>query len=367
MPFVVLLQLRTGWNLTTVASLKNRRWMEPYPFRVGSHGGETHAWVVAYKTRGRRDKLSSSPVKRIPSARRPWSHPFRVIKFVEYLTAGLRREVRRRIHELSAVASPSGKQSRELSRLESLKDDLFIYRSDSAFNSLRGSTDRSDYGAFFRRAGVAVTGRQLREAALLFAYEESGGNLLHAQLMGSHTNGRTTALYLRRKRILDNMWQDAARVFELSLDLIRQDAFDVKALRAKLAKQGLTAKQMKNVTDPANITRWGNGCIDPKAPPPGFDHTRDVAKCQAQDCIDGCPHARWFSASLDHVVAQMVKAERQRRHLGLDALGASSHENRIGRCMALLSTWPADKVETALAAGRAAPPSPEDLLSGVPG
>lgn len=368
--FVALLMLRTGWNLTTIASLRSRRWLLPYPYRVGTVSEETHVYIVSHKTRGRKRKLSSSPEKKIPSSKRPWSYPYRILQFVDYWTAALRRELNRKMNALTAKPTLSKDERFEFEKLEAIKDDLFIYKTEQSISSLGWDVDREGRGAvalrsFFQRTGLPFTFRDLRDAPILFSYEQSGQNLFIAQVMAQHADRSTTALYLRRKRMIDQMSLNANRIFDGSLSLIRADEFSVETLRGRLAGQGFTPTQVDNLLDIGTTTRWGNRCADPEAPPPAFDHRDETTKaCRTQDCIDGCPFARWFRESVDHVARQMVNAERVLATLGLESTEASSLESRIARCRTLLSQWPPEVGDRAVAAAREAAAGEPDIFLG---
>lgn len=365
-PFAALMMLRTGWNLTTVATLESRRWCKPYPYRLGSTSAESHVYIVSTKVRGRNDAMTMSKVERFPSARRPHSHPYRLLKSVEYLTAGLRREIYRKRSELMMLSELTPRQESELQRLEEIKDDLFIFKNEQGISSFRWVVAREgtveEVSAFFRRAGVSTNTRQLRDAALVFSYEASGQNLFVTQLLANHRDRKTTALYLRRKRTLDRIWRDAIRVFDSSLKLIEQGKFGVAALREALSSQGFDADQVSSLLDPKTTTRWGNRCADPKHPPQGFDRQSEGGACRTQDCIDGCPYARWFSESIEHVARHLVSAERLLAKLGTESTEGSSLSSRVERCRLLLSRWPKHERDKAVTSARQR--SSDDLFLG---
>lgn len=205
-PFAALVMLRTGWNLSTVTALQSRHWLERYPYRLSSGSEESHAFIVSHKARGREHELEPSKEERFPSSRRPHSHPYRLLKFVEYLTAGLRKEIWRRRSALLALEERTIREDEELDRLDRIKDDLFIFKTEQGISSFQWLLTREgtvgEVADFLRRAGVPQQTRPLRDAAILFSYEASGQNLFVAQLLANHANQNTTALYLRRRRTL---------------------------------------------------------------------------------------------------------------------------------------------------------------------
>jgi hypothetical protein len=379
-PFVALMMLRTGWNMAVVAELQSRRWFKRYPHRVGAATGETHVYIVSNKVRGRKTDLSKPKEFRAVSARRPHSHPYRVLKSLEYITAGLRVELHRRLAELRAKAALTTKERAELQKLDSIKGDLLLFRSAkdgiSSWRLMSLSTkDSFALKAFLQRVFydrvndrpgvVPITASQMRDAPILFSYETSGQNLFIAQLVANHSDAETTTLYLRRMQTLRRMWRDLANVMDASMKLIERGDFSAAAVRQMLRDQGLTARQVDNVLDPANRSRFGNGCADPENPPPGFDRHANGGGCRTQDCIDGCPYARWFNDSIDHLARELVKAERSFAVLGLESTDGSSLKSRIARCEALLERWPSDQREQAVARARARPAETDDLFLGA--
>lgn len=369
-PFVVLLLLRTGWNLATAAALRAGNWQVPYPFRVGEASNETHVYIISYKTRGRRAATETSKAVKVPSSRKPWSHPYRLLLSVEEITKSLRAEVLNQISELRRKKGRSVAEDRELKRLEAIKDDLFIYKTEQSITSLawdtRGGKTPRWLDAFMLRAGTATGLRLLRDAHILFSYEMSGQNLFVAQLTAAHANSATTALYLRRRTTLNRVFERAMRVFELSLAFIEKDKFDVAALRQAMAEQGFDEHQIANLENPANTARWGNRCAEPRNPPREFSRgTPRDGVCVLQDCIDGCPHARWFHDSIDHVARNLVLAENLTAALGVESTEGSSVNSRIDRCQELLKRWPSAEADAALVAARSQLSGSCDLFLGT--
>ncbi|CAH1675472.1 conserved hypothetical protein [Hyphomicrobiales bacterium] len=365
-PFIVLVMLRTGWNLSTVAALRTRSWVEPYPFRLSGRTGEDHVYVVSYKTRGRSSRLQSSAVVKAPSSKRPWSHPYRLLKYLDYLTLALRKEMYRKLNELLRKAKLEKSDEDELNKLSQIKDDIFIYKSERGITSLyweaRNGKTRG-IQAFLQRCGSDASVRDLRDATILFSYETSGQNLFVAQIAANHTDRETTALYVRRRRTQERVWDDAVRLFDASLSLIQSGDFNTDKVRTILKQQGLTSHQIDNLTNRENRARWGNRCADPENPPKDF--ARDAAgTCQSQDCIDGCPHARWFADSVEYVCRELINAERLHERLSLQSTEGSSLESRINRCRELLTRWPAETVNKALEAAKSKMKREPDLFFG---
>ena len=357
MPFLTLFLLRTGANLSSAATLRVGEWEGQSPFSIGEELQDTQAFIKLLKVRGRPNTRNSGKAILIPSPKRPWSYPYRVLKFVEQLTAPLRREVKKRIRYLKTQKGLSNDERRELKRLNVIQNDLFLYKIEREVTSLawatRGGNMPKYIGQFFNRCGLKLTTRHLRDAPIVFSFQASGHNIFVAQLLASHVKGDTTALYVRRDRILQVVEKQAESIFELSLDTIRLgDNISVKHLRKALREQGLSDIAISNLSDAHNVSRWGNRCLDPADPPREFGTPGPLGICTKQDCIDGCPNARWFRDSIHHVATELILAEQRRDSAGLETSLSSTIGSRISRCKSLLSRWPESEVQHALATAR---------------
>lgn len=361
LPFALLLMIRTGWNLSTATSIQSRRWSQPFPFPLTADNRDGYAYVVGYKSRSKTNINADAKTIRVPSSKRPWSHAYRVLKFVEYLTAGLRREIHRRQKDLELRFEDLNRDEKsELARLNSIANDLFIFKTEQGISSLRWHTQRQGYtfarqlAAFGNRCSVKFNFRDLRDARILHSYEASDKNVSVAQMIADHSDSRVTERYLRRSRTLQRVWKNAIEVFNSSLKLIETGTFSSAQLKSTLTDQGFSEFQSQNLLETGAETIWGNRCADLKNPPAEFAAGHQSGHtCVAQDCIDGCPHARWFDDSVDHVARQLALAEIQHAQLGLESTMLSSHQSRIDRLHRLLSLWPSSRAQEALQAARA--------------
>lgn len=355
-PFILLMMLRTGWNLSTVASLDHEKWDEPYPFSNREDGTNSHSFIVSYKTRGRGSHLRAPKSIKIPSDRRPWSHPYRILSFVQRLTAPLRTSIDERI-KLLEVNSHTTVEVDELRKLKQIRDDMFIYRTEKGASSLAWDMERSgktrSLECALRRGGISQGSKAFRSAVLIFAYETSGNSLFISQLMGTHSSGSSTTLYLRRKQVLDRIFDRSIAIFGKSIKLIQSDKLDISVLRKELYDQGFDPSEVTELSKVEGTTKWGNRCASPRSPPPGFDRgTPPGAVCQSQDCIDGCTQARWFRDSVQHVADALVALEARKKAVGEEANYGSSRDSRIRRCQSLLSLWPRETANAALSIAR---------------
>jgi hypothetical protein len=131
-------------------------------------------------------------------------------------------------------------------------------------------------------------------------------------------------------------------IFALSVSLINSDQFTHEALKIILEAQGFVGQSIDNLVNPEFRTRWGNNCATPYDPPPGFSQgTRPGEMCRCQDCIDGCPSARWFYDALSIVEKQHAALCARRDNVGLISIEGSSLPSQIARCETLLTAWKA--------------------------
>jgi len=370
-PFLALFLLRTGVNLSSAATIQANKWEERFPFHIGVGTEQTHAYIKLTKTRGRRKPTKSSKIIRIPSQKRAWSHPYRVLKFVEELTKPLRIEIKKRIKVLSSQPSLSAKERNELERLYFIQSDLFIFRTEQDVTSLAwatrdGRTPRY-ITDFFRRCGIKLNSRQLRDAPILFSYAASGQNLFVAQMIANHARVETSSLYTKRQSVLRAIEQQAERIFDLSIQIIKTDNLSARELRRLLREQGLNDEAIANLSDDSNVSRWGNRCADPSHPPETFGPVGPSGVCGPQDCIDGCRYARWFRDSIGHVATELVRAEGRRDSVGLETSTASTVKSRIDRCHSLLSRWPRAEVVAAIESARGQEAASQSAMSAPSG
>ncbi|MGO7955508.1 hypothetical protein [Rhizobium leguminosarum] len=346
-PFVVLTMIRTGVNFSAIARTRAGKvnWSEPYPFAVSGSPADQYVFMLFDKVRGSDpDDNREGPNIRVVSSTRPYSHPYRIFEFVEQLTAPLRAEMLSEITRLKAVANRNQIEQKRLVKLERIKDDLFIYRTKSTvFSSLSEYADTDAPDAIrecLLRCGLKTNIRHLRSLKINFSYAFSGNNIFVSQLLAHHRTSATSVFYIRRKATLERHYNLFQNIFGLSVSLINSNKFTHQALRVMLEAQGFIGDPLDNLMNQNFRTRWGNNCATPFDPPSGFDqHTLPGEMCRCQNCIDGCPSARWFYDAISIVEKQHAALCSRREKVGLLSLEGSSLPSQIERCEMLLDAW----------------------------
>lgn len=359
LPFVFILMMRGMLNFGAVAETKvTDEWFEPYPYVLEPNGDDRLVMIVLNKhrgvpapakiTAGVAEKLATGIPKliRFPSDVRPWSHPFRVIEFLIKLTQPLRDEINRRIRVHRSNEGRTKDDDAELEHLSSIKDDLLIYRSKLGIGSYRNlvrTTNGNTLGVTdtLKRYGLSGQLRELRDAGLTFSFKSSTWNLSILQMLARHGDRDTANIYARRRQSIEAARSAMKHVSAQAMVLARSENFSVARLRKVLTDQGLNPQKVANVLDKANRTRFGNACIDPKNPPPGFDRrTRPAEFCHLQNCIDGCPHARFLPESLPHLIRERLRVQQQLDYAGAVAGATSILFARLSNLNDLLARFP---------------------------
>ncbi len=361
-PFVTILLLRGMLNLATVCETKvTDKWCTPYPYVLDPADSEDFVMIVLLKhrgsaqpetiTKGADRKLSTGTPSEVkfPSSTRPWSHPYRILKFLVELTQPLRDDIERRISLLRSKKRRTPAEEEELIHLTTIKDDLLIYRTKLGVGSLR---EAAKIGAtrsmvkMLQRYGLSGQTRELRDAGLTSSFRASGWNLMVLRMLASHKETGTSSLYARRRQTIDAARSAMKDVAAKALVLARSSRFSTEQLRKTLAAQGLNPSQIANVTNKKKRTRFESGCLDPHTPPPGFDRgTPPGEACRLQDCIDGCDNARFLPQSLPHLIRERRKCRAQLQFIGPLAASTSILSARIQNLDDLISEFPARAVQ----------------------
>jgi len=353
-PFVVIILLRASVNGGALAIVNVKEpWAVSCPVRVGANRTEEFVYILCQKVRGRSDGTKKPKTVRFISEATHWDHPFQLMTLVESWTKPLRNEIYRKIRELQLVKLRSPEQDSELGRLVEIKDDLFIYKTEQQISSFANDINKGSFGRAFtaalKRYGLPTNVRYLRDVGLAHTQSTSGPNLLVLRIIANHSDISTARAYARRKQLIARQEEMAKASFDSSIELIRSNKFSKKNLRNMLTQQGFNSGQVDSLMNERNETRYGNRCADPLHPPKGFDFgTSQGESCRNQDCIDGCPHARWFRQSLPTLIAELAEMERQHRQARLENRLLSTIELRIARLKSRISYWPQKDIEEAM-------------------
>lgn len=353
-PFLVILMLRSSVNAAALSTIKvNKVWHVPCPIKLGSNRGEEFVYILCEKVRGRTKAGRPPKIVRFISEATHWAHPYMLLRFIEAWTKPLRREIYRRIAEFQSMAALTVQQSDELAALIEIKDDLFIYKTEQQISSFARDINSSKLGRAFtaalQRYGLPTNVRYLRDAGLAHT-QRSGPSLLILRIIAQHSNVSTARIYARRAQLIARQEEMATACFDSSIELIRAKRYSKVNLRESLTRQGFNQIQVGNLVNNDNVTRFGNGCADPVHPPKQFAFgTEKGSPCRHQDCIDGCPNARWFRQSLPFLIQELQKMEEEFARAALESYLTSTLEVRIKRLKAFITRWPEDAYQKALA------------------
>lgn len=330
-PFIALLLLRTPLNLMSIADAQvGGDWESPYYFNMSSKNGE-FVFVWFDKVRGRHDRLNDpNPVFAV-SPVTPRSYPYQVRKFVEELTAELRKELRR---EIDAMSIDPAASTQELNRLRSIENDLFLYRSFKGINSLRHVMLAGNPPLFLTEGlrNYGISAGDTRGNNLAHVYNLSGLNLVSIHMLAMHRDKNLSILYARREAAVRKTEQLFRNIFNHSINLIAASIFDTENLKLLLEAQNFANDEIGSLLNADTVARWGNRCANPRRPPHGFaDGTPPGQPCRGQNCIDGCPNARWFSDSGKVIKHLLINLRSKHAALPHAATASSSLSSKISR------------------------------------
>ncbi|WP_156387058.1 MULTISPECIES: hypothetical protein [unclassified Rhizobium] len=342
LPFVCLLLIKTRFNVSVILGLRMGTYVfRPVAFQYGN--GERVIQFAALKFRTVTVPDAEQSYVHCLSLIKPYGHPYKIIKFLEKLTEPLRIEVKRKIVELSNRPFLTDEEENQLYTLERIKDDLFLYSTSGRIGSLGTFAEAGSSPSVFTDSlaalGFPTSLGAMRKAALAYGANLSGANQSIVTLLGDHKNRRSATTYHNRKH-LHYKWQSTfIDVFDLSISLIDSNSFTKQSLKILLERQKLTAKEIESLLEDGSLTKWGNRCSDPFAPPPGFDFgTQKGKRCVGQACIDGCLRARWFPDALELVRKQRAVLVARLTTLPLAATTHSVIHDRIERCDKIIIT-----------------------------
>ncbi|AYD01470.1 hypothetical protein NCHU2750_20850 [Neorhizobium sp. NCHU2750] len=352
-PFVVLLMIRSMVNFQCVADLQaSSQWSKPYPYSINdSEAGKAWVTVVLPKLRGAQaSEVANIPrAVSFPSLVTPWSHPYQILKSVQSITAPLRLEVNRRIKELSRKEYRTAKENKELERLQFIQDDMFIYRTNDGITSIKYVTREGsrfqNLPSILSRYGIKGGIRALRDVGLQFGFKASGHNLLVLHMLARHSSRATAAAYAHRQEFLRKSEELFVKIFDASIALVRAAKYSLANLKKVLRDSGLEDWQIENVLDPTNQSRYGNRCASPRSAPPQYSGgTPPGDLCRKQDCIDGCPLARFLPDALPFLVRRWDELRTNLSSVGLAAQFENILSQRLRNIERILARYPAAAV-----------------------
>lgn len=227
---------------------------------------------------------------------------------------------------------------------------MFLYRNRSLITSLKLTTRESQLTPtalveVFERYGLTAGVRQLRDAGLHFGFRTSGHSLLILHLLARHSSRGTAAAYARRQDFFRRSQELFVTIFDKSVALVRSSNYTIANLKQELRASGLEDWQIANVLDPNTRSRYGNRCGGPTSPPAPFDNgTSSGQLCRGQDCIDGCPLARFLPDALPFLVKQWKSIKQQLASVGIAAAFENSLQHRLSKLERILEKYPTPAV-----------------------
>ncbi|MGO7861703.1 hypothetical protein ACC676_08845 [Rhizobium ruizarguesonis] len=341
LPFVVLLLVKTRFNVSVITGLELGRYVfRPLALKYGT--SERTVQFSARKFKSVNDADQEPSFVHSLCLTKPYAHPYQIIRFLEDLTQPLRDEIKRTIISLKNTKRRSNEQNSYLCKLEKIKNHLFIYFAGGQIGSLgtyaeMGETPRL-HTESLRNLKFPTSLSAIRKASMVFAATFSGTTQSVITLLADHKGIWTERHYRNRKQLHERYQALFVNVFELSMALIEADIFSKKNLKLLLSAQNLTPEEVSSLMSDGMLTRWGNRCSAPLDPPPGFDRdTLPGQICAGQACIDGCPRARWFSDAYTKLIQQRDQLRAKVMVLGIAITAASIIHARIARCEALIA------------------------------
>lgn len=341
LPFVILLLIKTRFNVSVITGLELGRYVfRPLALRYGASERTIQFSARKFKSVNEADQEPS--FVHALSLTKPYAHPYQLVRFLEKLTAPLREELKRTISKLKSTGRRTSDETEYLSKLEKIKDHLFIYFAGGKIGSLgvyaaTGSTPRL-YTESLRNLGFPTALSGVRKASMAFATTFSGASQSVITLLADHKSNRSAQPYRNRKRLHDEHKKLFINVFDLSIALIEAEVFSKENLKLLLTAQNLSPEEISSLLIDGALTRWGNRCTAPTAPPPGFGRgTRPGQVCVGQACIDGCPRARWFPDAVTKLKQQLDQLREKIATLGIAVTASSIIHDRIERCEKLIA------------------------------
>ena len=322
-PFLMIVAIRTGWNLQVILDLDPTDWWSPHPTRkdaVMIHSSKERAGGEIIKAFSFRDKST---------------FPFAIISYVINMTEPLRRHAREEARRLRTEISKNSENRDLVLRLAKLEDLerrvwLAMGRRDRDLAPVHGLHDHhhviySVASAIIDKHNVRnmkaelvqFATRDIRDTWVLFAYNVSGYNLIVAQLAAGHKRLGTILRYLNRRRVKrrtnEAMWALDRHLFAE----IRVGRLDVRILRILVEKGGISEEEARNLLSGKTLTPTGAFCSDPHQPPPEKDPDhRTGAPCGTLECAD-CFRAYFFQDSLVPLAQQIIGLRSLRESMPL--------------------------------------------------
>ncbi|WP_171237095.1 hypothetical protein [Ruegeria sp. HKCCA6837] len=151
-----------------------------------------------------------------------------------------------------------------------------------------------------------MTAGDVRDGFAAYIYDASGGNPFVTQHLLQHQSMRTTRVYLRQNRQIQNRlrtFRDMCRHFFEAIENGRD--VDPTALHMAMSSSGFTDKDHQNLLD--FRSRYGMACSNPFEPPTEIapNHIAGTL-CATQRCLL-CRHGRLTAEAIPHLARRLAE------------------------------------------------------------
>ncbi|TAZ73929.1 hypothetical protein ELH70_15360 [Rhizobium ruizarguesonis] len=339
LPFLILLLIRTRAGYAIIAGLARGR----YHFRhlalewQAKSNSVVQLAVQKFRTKSKVEK--DPEIYRCLTLTRPVSYAYQLIKFLEQLSEPLRNEISRQIGVLKRQKALSDDQLKNLARLERIKDDLFIYLAEGTIYSLSETESLpSTCRESLTLLGFPTNTKSVRSTELASGVKLFGNDAAMASILGSHQGQKTFKHYIRERELRERSEAQFIEIFDKSVSLIEAEVYSKKNVKDLLSEQGVPPEQITTFLTAGLVTHWGNRCSDPFFPPDSFGGSTPPGKaCIGQNCIEGCPRARWFPDASSVLRMKIAELEEKLRQTNFLTAADSVLHEWLDRCKRLLA------------------------------
>lgn len=316
--FLLVFQLYTGWNLSTICAIdisEEHNWSSNHPIQ------KDLKVLTSWKERSGSHQTAISEAE-------PEYHPYQLLKFMIERTKPIRETLKHQISLLDQEISKTapGLQRKKLearkSKLEYQAKSPWLYHvvnkvgqvsaiphsyAGQINDVIRETLNRHDLGIYAEQLDGFTTS-VFRDGWIGYAYENSGNQWTVAQIALGHSNPHTLHRYLNQRRWRKHGEKQVRKLQDAIMHEIRERRIiDGAALRILVEHGEITQEQRQRLEDYRMRTRLQTGCLDPRNPPNHIAPKHpDYKLCRAQRCTL-CRHAIVFEDSLEGIAKR--KAE----------------------------------------------------------
>ncbi|TBF57626.1 hypothetical protein ELG87_14890 [Rhizobium leguminosarum] len=339
LPFVMLLLVRTRAGYAIISGLAKGQYHFRHLALEWNAKPDTVAQLSVQKFRTKSKVEKDPEIYRCLTLVRPVSHAYQLVKFLEKLSEPLRGELFRQIGVLKRQRTLSAEQSKTLARLERIKDDLFIYATyDTIFSLSEHEGIPAAYRDSLNALKFPTNTKSIRSSELASGVKLFGDDAAMASILGDHQGTKTFKHYTKERELRERSEAQFIEIFDKSVALIEAEVYSKKNVKDLLSQQGASPQQIVTLITGGILTHWGNRCSDPFFPPEQFGGKTPPGKpCVGQNCIEGCPRARWFPDASSLLRMKIGELEEKLLHTNFLTAADSVLHAWLDRCNRLLS------------------------------